>query len=338
VKLRAAFFHGKDSPLVVQEIEKPKLARNQVIVRLKNAAINHHELWMMKEQAESMPGGVILGSDGSGVVEEAEAEEDQFLIGQEVVINPSLGWGKNPAVQAHAFSILGYPAHGTFSDYLQISKKQIFEKPSHLSFAEAAAIPLAGLTAYRALFTKARLRPGEKVLITGIGGGVALWALQFALAFQARVYVTSGSEEKIKKAIELGAVSGFNYKQSGWAETAAKEAGGFDVIIDSAGGDQFKNLLELAYPGARIVIFGRTQGLISDISPRTLFWKQLSIFGSTMGTEDEFLSMLDYVEKHQLKPIIDSTFTLENINEAFTKMNEGRHFGKVIISISDEKN
>lgn len=334
MKLRAAFFHGKDNPIAIQEIEKPKLALNQVIIRLKNAAINHHDLWMIQEQAQSLPGGVILGSDGSGIVEEAEAEEDQFLIGQEVVINPSIGWGKNPAVQAHSFSILGFPANGTFGDYLQISKKQIFEKPEHLSFAEAAAVPLAGLTAYRALFTKARLRPGEKVLITGIGGGVALWALQFALAFQAKVFVTSGSDEKIKKAVDMGAAAGFNYKDADWVTKMSKEAGGFDVIIDSAGGNQFNQLLEMAYPGARIVIFGRTQGIIPDISPRTLFWKQLSIFGSTMGTEDEFLSMLDYVEKHKLKPVIDSTFPLENIDEALKKMEQGSQFGKIILSIS----
>lgn len=333
--MRAAFFHGKDTPLTLKEIEKSSnLAKDHVYIRLKNAAINHHELWMMKEQSESMPGGVILGSDGSGIIEAAQAEDDQYLIGKEVVINPSVGWGNNPAVQAHSFSILGYPAHGTFSDYISISKKQVFEKPEHLSFEEAAAVPLAGLTAYRALFTKARLRKGEKVLITGIGGGVALWAMQFALAFEARVFVTSGSQEKLEKALAMGASGTFNYKDENWVDKITKEAGGFDVIIDSAGGPQFNALLEMAYPGARIVIYGRTAGMIPDISPKTLFWKQLSLFGTTMGTTDEFLSMLDFVHKHQLKPIIDSTFPLDNINDAFNKMDEGKQFGKIVLSIS----
>lgn len=333
MKLRAAFFHGKDN-LTLQEIEKPKIGRNQVIVRIKNAALNRHDLWLLKEQADSMPGGVILGADGSGVIEEAEAEEDQYLIGKEVVINPSIGWGKNPLVQAHSFSILGYPAHGTFGDYLQISRKQVFEKPAHLSFEEAAAVPLAGLTAYRALFTKARLRPGEKVLITGIGGGAALWALQFALAFQAKVYVTSGSDDKIKRAIEMGATAGFNYKENDWPARIAKEAGGFDVIIDSAGGKQFNQLLDLAYPGGRVALFGRTSGLITDIAPKILFWKQLSIFGTTMGTEDEFLSMLDFVEKNKIKPVIDSTYPLERIHDAFKRMEHSEQFGKIVISVS----
>lgn len=317
----------------IRETEKPKLGKNQVLVKLKNAAINHHELWMQKEQEQVMQ-DVILGSDGSGVVEAAEAEEDQFLIGKEVVINPSMDWGKNPVAQAHSFSILGYPANGTFSNYIAISKKQIFEKPEHLSFEEAAAIPLAGLTAYRALFTKAKLRRTEKVLITGIGGGVALYALQFALAFDARVYVTSSSDDKLAKACEMGASGGYNYKDPDWVKKVSKEAGGFDVIIDSAGGKNFSQLLELAYPGARIALYGRSAGTISDISPKTIFWKQLSIFGSTMGTEDEFLSMLDFFYKHQLKPIIDSTYHLENIAEAFKRMEQGDQFGKIVISIS----
>jgi len=333
--MRAAFFHGKNTPLTVKEIEKsPTLGKDQVAIRLKNAALNHHELWMLKEQSESMPGGVIFGSDGSGVIEAAQEEGDQYLIGKEVVINPSVGWGNNPAVQAHSFSILGYPANGTFSDYISISKKQVFEKPEHLSFEEAAAVPLAGLTAYRALFTKARLRKGEKVLITGIGGGVALQALQFALAFEARVFVTSGSQEKLEKALAMGAAGAFNYKDADWVTQIAKGAGGFDVIIDSAGGSQFNALLEMAYPGARVVIYGRTAGMIPDISPKTLFWKQLSVFGTTMGTTDEFLSMLDFVHKHQLKPVIDSVFPLENINDAFNKMDEGKQFGKIVLTIS----
>ena len=304
----------------------------QVSIRLKNASINHHELWMMKEQMETL--GIVPGSDGSGVIEAAHDEEDQYLVEKEVVINPALGWGNNPVVQAHSFSILGHPAHGTFGDYVSIPKKQVFEKPGHLSFEEAAAVPLAGLTAYRALFTRARLRGGEKILITGIGGGVALWAMQFALAFGARVFVTSGADEKLEKAKAMGASGGYNYNDAGWGEKTIKDSGGFDVILDSAAGPQFSTLLELAYPGARIVLHGRTAGMVPGLSPKVLFWKQLSILGTTMGTTDEFLSMLDFIHKHQLKPVIDSTFPLEKINEAFDKMESGKQFGKIVLSIS----
>src|SRR5687767_1616748 len=236
-----------------------------------------------------------------------------MLVGMEVVINPSLDWGSNPIVQGDKFRILGFPDNGTFGDYIAISKKYIFEKPEHLSSAESAAAPLSGLTAYRALFSKARLRAKEKVLVTGVGGGAALWALQFAAAYQGRVFVTSGSDEKINRAKQLGALGGFNYKDPEWATKAQKETGGFDIIIDSAGGDQFSKLIELAMPGARIVNFGRTAGNITEIATRQLYWKQLSIHGTTMGTRDEFLSMIDFLESRKLKPVIDKVFPLNEI-------------------------
>ena len=335
--MRAAFFTQKNRPLEIREIQKPRPIKDQVLIRLHAAALNHRDIWTQKEQ-NSPAEGIILGSDGSGIIEDVGEDvvedADSLLIGMEVVINPSLNWGSNPIVQGDSFKILGYPDNGTFSDYVVVSKKQVFEKPEHLSFIEAAAIPLSGLTAYRALFTKARLRAKEKVLITGVGGGVALWALQFALAYQARVYVTSGSDEKLLKAKALGALGGFNYKDPEWTKTALKEAGGFDIVIDSAGGEQFAKLPDLMMPGGRIAIFGRTAGNIPDISPRTLFYKQLSIHGTTMGTRDEFLSMLDFVESRKLKPIIDTIYPLEQAEDALRRMERGDQFGKIVLKIS----
>ena len=261
-------------------------------------------------------------------------DADPFLIGMEVVINPSMEWGPNSIVQGHAFKILGFPDNGTFSDYIVVSKKYIFEKPEHLDFVQSAALPLSGLTAYRALFTKARLRAKEKVLITGIGGGAALWLLQFAVAYKANVYVTSSSDAKIEKAIKLGAIKGFNYKDPEWTDKALKETSGFDIIIDSAGGNQFNKYIELALPGGRIVNFGRTAGNITDLSTRLLYWKQLSIFGSTMGTRDEFLSMLEFIEGHKLLPVIDKVFPLANVKDAFAHMEQANQFGKIILQIS----
>lgn len=332
--MRAVFFKSKEEPLVVQSIKKPKPVKDQVLIRLHNAALNHRDYWTIKEQTQSFPEGIILGSDGSGVIEMVGEDADPLLIGLEVVINPSLDWGTNPIVQGHAYRILGVPDNGTFSDYIVISKKYVFEKPEHLSFVQAAALPLAGLTAYRALFTKARLRAKEKVLITGIGGGAALWLLQFAVAYKANVFVTSGSDEKIERAKKLGAINGFNYKDAEWADKALKETSGFDIIIDSAGGCQFNKYIELAVPGGRIVNFGRTAGNITDLSTRLLYWKQLSIFGSTMGTRDEFLSMLEFVEGHKLLPVIDKVFPLEQVKEAFEHMEKANQFGKIVLQIS----
>ncbi|MBT1699446.1 zinc-binding dehydrogenase [Fulvivirgaceae bacterium PWU4] len=331
--MKAALFKGKDHPLTIEEVKKPKPIKDQVLIKMKYAALNHRDLWVMQEQAQHLPNGIILGSDGSGVVDDVGEDADPLLVGAEVVINPSLDWGNNPIVQGDAFRILGFPDNGTFAEYMVISKKYIFEKPEHLSFEESAAVPLSALTAYRALFSKARLRAKEKVLITGIGGGAALWVLQFAVAYQARVFVTSGSDEKLKKAKELGAIGGFNYKDPEWAAKAQKETGGFDIIIDSAGGDQFSKLIELALPGGRIVNFGRTAGNITDISTRLLYWKQLSIHGSTMGTRDEFLSMIDFLESRKLKPVMDKTYALKDITQAFQRMEQGEHFGKIVLDI-----
>jgi zinc-binding alcohol dehydrogenase/oxidoreductase len=331
--MKAAVFKGGQAGLKVEQYKTPKPAKDQVLIKLKYAALNHRDLWLMQEQTQEFPNGIVLGSDGCGVVEDVGEDADPLLIGAEVVINPSLDWGTNPIVQGDTFRILGFPDNGTFAEYISISKKYIFEKPEHLSFEECAAIPLSGLTAYRALFTKARLRVNEKVLITGIGGGAGLWALNFAVAYKARVYVTSGSDEKISKARGLGALAGFNYKDPEWAAKAQKEAGGFDIIIDSAGGSQFGKFIDLAMPGGRIVNFGRTAGNITEISTRLLYWKQLSIMGTTMGTRDEFLSMLHFVESRNLKPILDKTFSLENIDQAFERMVKADQFGKITVEI-----
>jgi NADPH:quinone reductase-like Zn-dependent oxidoreductase len=254
-------------------------------------------------------------------------------VGAEVIINPSLDWGDNPIESGPNFKILGSPDHGTFAQYIAISKKYVFEKPENLSMTEAAAVPLSGLTAYRALFTKARLRTKEKVLITGTGGGAALWALQYAVEYQARVYVTSGSEEKIQKAKELGAIEGFNYKDSEWAAKAQKLAGGFDIIIDTAGGPDLQKLIDLAIPGGRIVNFGRTAGNIGEITTRTLFSKQLSIFGTTMGTRDEFMSMIDFIESRNLKPVIDQIFPFSDFDAALQRLENSQQFGKIVLAI-----
>lgn len=332
--MQAIVFRGKDYPLEIRDIKKPKPRKDQVLVKLHYAALNHRDLWIIKEQSLTTEEGIILGSDGSGVIEEVGEDADPLLIGMEAIINPSLEWGDNPIVNGNSFKILGSPDHGTFAEYMVISKKYVFEKPENLTFEESAAVPLSGLTAYRALFSKARLRAKEKVLITGAGGGAALWAMQYAIAYQARVYVTSGSDSKIQKAKSLGAIEGFNYKDPEWAQKAQQTAGGFDIIIDTAGGPDFQKLLDLAMPGGRIVNFGRTAGNIGEINTRNLFSKQLSIFGTTMGTRDEFLSMIDFIESRNLKPVIDQTLPLQSFQDALKRMESSEQFGKIVLKIA----
>ncbi|MDZ4714309.1 MAG: zinc-binding dehydrogenase [Cytophagales bacterium] len=332
--MKAVVFSGKGTPLQLCDVPTPKPTKDQMLVKLQAAAINHRDLWIQQElDMTGRPDGIILGSDGCGIVTDLGEEVDPLWMGAEVIIHPSLNWGSNPIVQGDSFQILGNPDNGTFAEYIAVSRKNIFEKPPGLSKEECAAVPLSGLTAYRALFSKARLRSKERVLITGIGGGAALWALRFALAYGATVHVTSSSDEKIKKAIALGAKGGFNYTDPSWADQAKKEAV-FDIIIDSAGGDQFPKLLDLAVPGGRIVNFGRTAGAETTLSTRLLYWKQLSIFGTTMGTRDEFMSMIDFIESRSVKPVIDKVFALENIQAAFQRMESQDQFGKIILAIT----
>lgn len=330
--MKAALFREKDTPLQVADVPKPIPAKDQVLVRIHTAALNHRDLWIQREQAAPLPVPVILGSDGSGLVE-AAGEAAQSWIGKEVIVNPSIDWGKNPLVQSSTFKILGFPDNGTFAEYLVIHQKQLAEKPEHLTLAEAAAVPLAALTAYRALFTKARLRPGERVLLTGIGGGAALWALSMAHAFGALVYVTSSREAKRAKALNMGAKGAVDYHDALWPDQLKSLCGAFDVIIDSAGGPSFGSLVELAAPGGRIVNFGRTAGNINEVSTRTLYWNQISILGTTMGTSDEFLSMLDFLHRYRIKPIIDRSFALTDINLAFAHMEQREQFGKILLTV-----
>lgn len=330
--MKAFVFRGSQHQNQIEDVAKPKPVKDQLLIRLNYAALNHRDFWILKEQA-NVPAGIILGSDGAGVVEMVGEDADPSWIGAEVIINPSLEWGDNPIVNGNSFKILGFPDNGTFAEFITISKKYVFEKPENLSMEESAALPLSGLTAYRALFSKARLRAKEKVLITGAGGGAALMALQYAVAYQARVYVTSGSDLKIEKAKSLGAVNGFNYKDPEWAQKAQKEAVGFDIIIDTAGGPDFQKLVDLAMPGGRIVNFGRTAGNIGELNTRLLFSKQLSIFGTTMGTRDEFLSIIDFVESRSLKPVIDQVMPFQNIADAIKRMESSEQFGKIILKI-----
>lgn len=320
--MHALVLNAIHQPLDYQQVEMPKAGKGETVVALKAAALNHRDVFITKGQYAGIKFPTILGSDGVGEWN-----------GQKVVINPSLHWGKNPHYQSKDFTILGLPVDGTFAEYTCVPRQNLFPMPEHLTFEQAAALPLAGLTAYRMLFSRCQMQKGDRVLITGIGGGVALTLLQMAVAQGAEVFVTSGSDEKIAKAVALGAKGGANYKTPDWDKTLKKEAGGFDVIIDSAGGDGFHLLAGLCNAGARIGNFGGTQGKINGLSPQLLFWRQVSILGSTMGNDREFKQMLQMVTKHEIIPIVDSVYALAEGNAALKKMEDGLQFGKIVLKI-----
>lgn len=317
------------------DLPVPEPVAGEVRVRLKAAALNHRDVWIKQGQYAGLKFPSQPGSDGAGVVESAGAGVERGWIGREVIINPSFNWGGREAAQADEFTILGLPRDGTLAEAITVPAVQLAAKPAHLSWSEAAALPLAGLTAYRALFSRAALKPGEKVLISGIGGGVALFALQFAVAHGAQVYVTSGSDEKINRAIQLGATGGFNYTHPGWAKTVAHGHAGhlFDVIVDSAGGDGFESLIDLAAPGGRVVFYGATRGNPPVLPMRKVFWRQLSLLGTTMGSDADWAAMVGFVAKHAIKPVVSDSFPLTHAREAFELMERGGQFGKIVITM-----
>jgi len=331
--MKAIVLIGADQPLTLQEVDKPTLATGEVLVQLKAAALNRRDYWISIGKYAGIKYPTILGSDGAGVVAEAADDTDQSWAGKEVLINPGHEWGNHSDYQGKEFKILGLPEDGTLAEYVKVKTEYLHAKPSHLTFEQAAAIPLAGLTAYRALFVKGRAKAGDKVLIVGAGAGTGTFAIQFAVAAGCQVFVTSGNGEKIERARHLGAAAGVNYKAQDWAEELHHMAGGFDVIIDSALGKDFAKLPDLCNPGARIVYFGATAGNIPELNARTLFSKQIQLLGTMMGSPDDFKAMLQLVNDHQIVPIVDEVFPLANTQKAVDKMGSSSQFGKLVISI-----
>jgi zinc-binding alcohol dehydrogenase/oxidoreductase len=318
--------------LRVASVPDPQAAPGEAVVRLRAAALNHRDVWIKLGQYAGLKFPCIPGSDGAGIVESIGAGVDTAWLGREVIICPGLDWGSHESAQGEGFSILGLPRDGTLAEKVAVPAANLAPKPAHLTWEEAAALPLAGLTAHRALFARARLGPDDRVLITGIGGGVALFALQFAAAQGAKVFVTSGSAEKISRAGALGAAGGANYKEAGWAAALAKAHGPFDVIVDSVGGEGFNDLIGLAAPGGRIVFFGATRGNPPGVALRKIFWRQLSLLGSTMGSPCDFAGMLEFVARHRIKPVVSEVFPLARTAEAFALMERGGQFGKIVVT------
>jgi NADPH:quinone reductase-like Zn-dependent oxidoreductase len=320
--------------LAVVHAADPVPAAGEALVRLHAAALNHRDVWIKAGQYAGLRFPCRPGSDGAGVVEAVGPGADAGWVGREVIINPGFDWGADLRAQSGAFSILGLPRDGTMAEKIAVPVGQLAPKPAHLSWTEAAALPLGGLTAYRAVFTRGQLKPAERILLTGIGGGVALFALQFAVAHGAEVWVTSGSDEKIARAVALGAKGGFNYTQAGWAAAEARASGGFDVIVDSAGGAGFGDLIDLAAPGGRIVFFGATCGNAPGLALRKVFWRQISLLGSTMGSPADWDAMTEFVARHRITPVVGGVFPLARAAEAFALMERGGQFGKIVLQIA----
>lgn len=324
---------GGPEKLHVEEIADPLPGPGQVRVRIHRAALNRRDVFITQGLYPGIELPRTLGSDGAGTVDAAGDGVPASLVGTAVVIDPQLGWLEpGPPLTARA-SILGMPSDGTFAQHVIVPAENVHPKPKGLTDDEAAAIPLAGMTAYRAAFTRGRISKDDVVLITGVSGGVQTFVLLYAKHVGARTIVTSGSDEKLERAKAIGADVGINYKTSpAWQKDArAASDGGPTLVVDSTGGDTLAKCLDIARPGARVVIYGGTAG-DATIRPFSIFWKSLDVLGTSMGSPDDFRGMLALFEGG-LRPAIDRVYPMTECVDAANRVLHAEQFGKVVLAI-----
>lgn len=334
--------HGGLEELQVMEMPRPEVKPGEVVIQVKSIGLNHLDIWMRKGR----PGLNFqfphpLGSDASGIVSEVGAGVERVRVGDEVIINPGLScmhceWCLRGAhSECPSFGIVGMVRHGTYAEYVSVPAVNVYPKPAHLNWDEAAALPLAHLTAWRMLFTRANARPGETALIHGIGGGVALALLQLAKASGLRVIVTSSDPAKLERARALGADEAVNYREEQVAaKTLAWTGGrGVDICLDTVGAQTWPVNFEATRKAGRIVHCGVTTGPAAEANIAALYWKQLSLLGSTMGSHEDFRLLLRFAEATGLKPVMDSVHPLEEARTAQARMERGEQFGKIALRV-----
>jgi zinc-binding alcohol dehydrogenase/oxidoreductase len=317
----------------VEVVDDPTPAAGEILVKLARAAFNRRDVFISQGLYPGIQLPCIPGSDGVGTVAAHGEGAHGPAVGTRVVIDPTLGWGDNERIWRRDSNLIGMPHQGTMAEYIAVPAGNVFPAPASLSDDEAAAMPLAGVTAYRALFTRGGCTKDDVVLLPGIGGGVQSFALLFAKKIGAKVIVTSSSDEKLERAKRLGADVLINYKTTEkWEKEVAAIDGGPSLVVDSVGGDTFAKALNAVRYGARVVTYGGTTG-DAKIRPFSVFWKQLDILGSSMGSPKDFAAMLAMWDG-SIKPVVDSTFPLDDIVAAAKKVDSGDQFGKVVVAIS----
>jgi NADPH:quinone reductase-like Zn-dependent oxidoreductase len=325
--VKAVRIHEDGGPEVLRYEDAPDPAPGpgEVLVRLGAASLNHLDVWT-RMGLPSVPKPRILGADGAGTVETVGEGVDGFAQGEEVVLNPGLEDG------AH---IIGEHCDGTHAELIAVPADYVQPKPAHLDLVEAAAFPLVYETAYRMLVTRAGLREDEWVLCWGVGSGVGSAAFVLAKALGARVVVTSGSDEKLERARALGADAAVNHATADVAKEVKAATGGhgIDVVVEHVGEATWKTSLSVAAQAGRIAVCGATSGPNPPAGLNRIWWKHLSVLGSTMATRSDFAALLELMERARVRPIVDRTFPLAQAADAHRYLEERRQFGKVVLGI-----
>jgi NADPH:quinone reductase-like Zn-dependent oxidoreductase len=336
--------HGGSNAVLIEEILRPKVeGPDDVVVSLKAAALNHLDLFVlggMPGLSPSFPH--VLGADGSGVVEAVGSAVTRVKPGDRVLLDPGVSCQSCEFCLAGehslctSYRLLGEHLPGTFAEAVRVPQWNVYPVPDGVSWAEAAAYPLVHLTAWRMLVTRAAVRPGEIVLIWGIGGGVALAALKIAKLLGAVVIVTSSSDDKLERARALGADAALNHGSADVPKEVRKLTGGRGaaVVVDSVGEATWERSLRALAPGGRLVTCGATTGpkVVTDV--RRMFWYHYTLMGSTMGNAREFAEIVRLLGAGALRPVVDSVTPVREARRAFARMAAGEHFGKLVLEIA----
>lgn len=330
--LRLAKF-GDPPSFELTDVPDPEPGLDEVVVTLRAAALNRRDPWVWTTPGYC-PLPVTLGSDGAGVVAAIGAGVTDAAIGDEVIFDPTLGWGASEEHPTEAFDILGAPVDGTFAQQVVVPAANVAPKPPQLSWVQAAALNLGGLTAWRATVTCAGAAAGRSLLVTGAGSGVATFAVQIAVAHGARVYVTTSSEEKLGRLRSLGAAGGVSYLDADWPQRLRELAGGgLDAAIDSYGGRSWEGALQSLCPGGTLVSFGDTSGPQTTLTTAEIYWQWRRIIGTSMGSPREYRAMVAHATGARWRPVIDSVFPLTEHAAAIARLGHPERFGKVVFTI-----
>jgi NADPH:quinone reductase-like Zn-dependent oxidoreductase len=329
--VKAVRIHADGGPevLVYEDAPDPEPGPGEVLISLRAASLNHLDLWV-RRGLPSVPKPRILGADGAGVVAALGEGVEGLAEGDRVVINPGLEHGDR-------ISVVGEHTEGTHAELIAVPATNVHPLDDGVSFEDAAAFPLVFETAYRMLVTRARLQPDEWVLVWGIGGGVATAALAIAKALGARVLATSASDAKLERARELGADATVNHGDGDVRGEAKRVTGGrgIDVVVEHVGEATWGTSLAVARTGGRVVVCGATTGPNPPAQLHRVWWKQLDVLGSTMGTHADFEAAYELVRSGRARPVVDSVFPLAEARAAHERLESAEQFGKVLLSIPD---
>ncbi len=328
VELRA--FGGPEG-LALTELPDPEPGPGEVRIDLVAAALNRRDWWIRIGGKAALP--AVLGSDGAGVVSAVGAGVEGVAVGDEVLVYPGIGWGDSEDAPAPGFAIVGVPGQGTYAERIVVGADQVRPRPPGWTWLETAALPVGGLTAWRALVTCAGAGPGTTILVPGAGGGVATFATQIGAALGARVLVTTSSAAKLERARALGAEGGADYRDAKWADEVVP----VDAVIDSVGGAVWHDALRALRPGGVLVSFGDTDGERGDVLIADVFFKYLRIQGTTLGSPRELDALLAHCAANAWRPVLDTVFPLAEAAEAHRRLDAPDRFGKVLLAIDESR-